>query len=705
MKKLILFVFLGCLTYFNAISQNLMDIDKPDSYVMDLEGAFTPEEKADLINLMKDYEDKTSIQFCLATSSDFDFSYSTDLANQWKVGQKGLNNGFVIVFSKTQRHIEYRTGYGLEEFLTDGWLYKYVNTEMIPNYFKNELYYDGLRSFIMACQNQIGFEGYDMLVKNKEQKKAELRAAVSKFFINFLYIVLFLVILAGLGYLIYLLIKKNKEYKQLKTYLINIDYNIVSIYNWIYNSDYILTRELDDKFNLRPNVNKRKNIKNENINYYNDLYHKLDKYKELILNISNKKSIISTLYNSLSELNVKLPDELKNLITTTNIATTDLITKYEKIYVKLLNYKNRITDIRSMCDLLSKSNVKIPNELEKVYLTHNGLSESEINDLYNNLSNYNNLVLNVNKLIKDINNKKTEISKQLTVKYKYCEKSNISEINSILNIIKINNDYTSENLKVLTNINTTINSKYDKFLEKNKLINTITNENIVELKNLYTKYLENKKYLSNAKVGNRFATLKEIDIDYINLLSTYLSNIVNYLNIDYFENAVKSYTTYISEKTKIVNEFNAVNNLCVNCKNSISYVAENKLKLADYISKIEHIINNSGVSINKKSAFNDIKSKISSYMILTVTDIINNAEILKKFISDLYELYSNIKQDIEEEERKEQERKRKREEEERRRRNSYSSYGGGSGGGFSSGGGGGFSGGGSFGGGGGGSSW
>lgn len=44
MKKLILFVFLGCLIYFNAISQNLMDIDKPDSYVMDLEGVFTPEE-------------------------------------------------------------------------------------------------------------------------------------------------------------------------------------------------------------------------------------------------------------------------------------------------------------------------------------------------------------------------------------------------------------------------------------------------------------------------------------------------------------------------------------------------------------------------------------------------------------------------------------------------------------------------------------
>ena len=207
MKKVILLVFLGCLTYFNAISQNLMDIDIPDSYVMDLEGVFTHEEKVDLINIMKDYEDKTSIQFCLATSSDFDFLNSTDLAKQWKVGQKGLNNGFVIIFSKTQRHIECKTGYGLEEFLTDGWLSNYVDTEIIPNYFKSELYYDGIRSFILACQNKIGFDGYDMLIKNKELKKAERKAAVSNFFTTVLHIILFLVILVGLGFLIFLLIR------------------------------------------------------------------------------------------------------------------------------------------------------------------------------------------------------------------------------------------------------------------------------------------------------------------------------------------------------------------------------------------------------------------------------------------------------------------------------------------------------------------
>lgn len=125
----------------------------------------------------------------------------------------------LLFFSKAQRHIEYRTGYGLEEFLTDGWLVRYKDTEMIPNYFKSELYYDGLRAFIVACQNKIGFEGYDMLVKNKELKKAERKAALSNFFANFLYIILFLFVLTVLGYLIYSLIKKNKEYNQLKSNL------------------------------------------------------------------------------------------------------------------------------------------------------------------------------------------------------------------------------------------------------------------------------------------------------------------------------------------------------------------------------------------------------------------------------------------------------------------------------------------------------
>lgn len=729
MKKVILLVFLGCLTYFNAISQNLMDIDIPDSYVMDLEGVFTPEEKEDLINIMKDYDDKTSIQFCLATSSDFNFLNSTNLARQWKVGQKGLNNGFVIIFSKTQRHIEYRTGYGLEEFLTDGWLSKYKDTEMIPTYFKNELYYDGLRAFILACQNKIGFDGYDMLLKNKERKAAEQKAAISNFFTTVLHIILFLVILVGLGFLIFLLIKKNKEYNQLKTKFIDNNSNAVNTYNWIYKNGYVLTKELDEIFNLRPNVNKRKNIKNENVEYYNDLNYKLNDYKNLISNIIYEKSDIETLYGVLSKLNIKIPINLE-ISTTTSAATVDLLFELKNLHNKLSTYKDLIIDTMSLYDSMSKSNVKIPNELEKLYLTlNNGLSATEINDIYDELSRYNNLVLNVNKLIKDINSKKAEINKQLTIKYKYCEKSNISEINSIIDVIKINNDYTSENLKSLININATINTKFDNFLEKNKLINTITSEKVIELEKLYTEYLEIKKYLLNAKVGNRFTLLKDINMNNINSLYTYLSDIVSYLDNDDFDNVVKSYTIYMSEKTKIINVFNTANKLYVDCKNDISYVDANKSNLVDYISKIENIINTSGVSINRKSTFNDIKSKISSYLNISVIDVIDNAEIIKKYISDLYELYSKVKQDIQheidriEDERKQKvederrrkrkeeddERRRKREEEDdERRRNSYHStsygYGGGNDSGYS--GGGGFSnGGGDFGGGGGGGEW
>lgn len=99
MKKSLFIFTILILILLNAFSQNLMDIT-PNSYVMDTEGVFNEEQKNDLIMCLKAYEDSTSIQIVVATSSDFDFVNSTDLANKWHIGQRDLNNGLLIIFSK-----------------------------------------------------------------------------------------------------------------------------------------------------------------------------------------------------------------------------------------------------------------------------------------------------------------------------------------------------------------------------------------------------------------------------------------------------------------------------------------------------------------------------------------------------------------------------------------------------------------------------
>ena len=98
MKKIALFLILF-VTFFSVKSQDLMNL-KPTSFVNDYENIFTPEQKADLVQILSDYEKKTSIEIVVATSADFEFAYKDELGNKWGVGKKGLDNGLLFIVSK-----------------------------------------------------------------------------------------------------------------------------------------------------------------------------------------------------------------------------------------------------------------------------------------------------------------------------------------------------------------------------------------------------------------------------------------------------------------------------------------------------------------------------------------------------------------------------------------------------------------------------
>jgi uncharacterized membrane protein YgcG len=641
MKKIVLLVFIIILSYSSVLCQNLMDIAEPDNYVVDLEGVFTPDEKADLINIMKDYEAKTSIQFCLATSANFDFMYSTDLAKQWKIGQKGLNNGFVIIFSKAQRHIEYRTGYGLEEFLPDGWLSRYRDSDLIP-YFKNELYYDGLRAFIVACQDKIGFDGYAFLIKNKERKAAEHKAAVSNFFSHLLNILLILILLAGIGYLIYFLNKRKQVLLKLKNEINTINFDINTLYSWIISSGYKLPINLENMYNSRIFHLTKKLITEDTKNYNNNIKFELVKYKKLVTSILGITDDIQKIYNSFSELNIKLPKDLEDLYMDSKIVTTE--------------------------------------------------TQTELQTVYNKLSDYKKMILDINECIKYLENKKIEISNWVEHKFRYCIESNINELNLILNIIEINTEYTTENLIKLKKTINIINSKFNAFKIKLDKVNDIVDEinsfiiNITKsLKKSYLNYLEQKNILSNAKIGD-FS--KNINIDEIdNNLRLLLVDSEKFLKNDDLDNAIKTYNAYLLEKTSILNYFETINKLFSDYNNSLSYISLNKSKISDYISSIENNINKDGVTSNRKSVFNTLKSKATMFMTTPIVDVIYGAETLKNIIDELDNLLRNIKQDIQNEierirriqeeedrRRREEDRRRREREDEDRRRNSYNSY-------------------------------
>ena len=76
-------------------------------------------------------------------------SYSIRLAETWKIGQKGLDNGVIILVARDNRQVRIEVGKGLEATLTDLLAGRIIDYIMIPN-FKNGDYDTGISQAVDA---------------------------------------------------------------------------------------------------------------------------------------------------------------------------------------------------------------------------------------------------------------------------------------------------------------------------------------------------------------------------------------------------------------------------------------------------------------------------------------------------------------------------------------------------------------------------
>ena len=110
-------------------------------------------EKQDLENIIKEYEKGASNQIavCVIKTLEGDSleDFSIRLAEKWKIGQKGKDNGVIILIVKDDRKIRIEVGYGLEGVLPDGLCGDIIRNEIGPN-FKSEKYFEGLKKGLEA---------------------------------------------------------------------------------------------------------------------------------------------------------------------------------------------------------------------------------------------------------------------------------------------------------------------------------------------------------------------------------------------------------------------------------------------------------------------------------------------------------------------------------------------------------------------------
>ena len=144
-------VLLSAFFSIPAFSQEFPEKPVPPRLVNDFAGMLTSQEANALEQKLVLFNDSTSTQISIVSVSDlagFDKSdYAQRLAEKWGIGQRGLNNGVLILLkpktntSKGEAFIA--PGYGLEGVIPDIVCGEIIDYEILPS-FRAGNYYGGL---------------------------------------------------------------------------------------------------------------------------------------------------------------------------------------------------------------------------------------------------------------------------------------------------------------------------------------------------------------------------------------------------------------------------------------------------------------------------------------------------------------------------------------------------------------------------------
>ncbi len=119
----------------------------PQGWVNDFAGVFSPEQANQLNQKLNAFEYRNSTQIFVVTVADNGGYPVSDLSQRigeaWGVGQKGKDNGMLILLDMQDRDVFITTGYGLEEFVPDAIAKRVIENEIVPA-FKQGAYFEGI---------------------------------------------------------------------------------------------------------------------------------------------------------------------------------------------------------------------------------------------------------------------------------------------------------------------------------------------------------------------------------------------------------------------------------------------------------------------------------------------------------------------------------------------------------------------------------
>jgi uncharacterized protein len=157
--------FLAALLAFAAfLGPARADVPVPSltARVTDLTGTLNAQQKADLESRIAAYETRRGSQIAVlilpTTKPEEIEQYSIRVAEAWKIGRKGTDDGLILVVAKDDRRLRIEVGYGLEGVIPDSMAKRVIDERITPR-FRDGDFYGGVR------------DGVDQLIRLAEGEK------------------------------------------------------------------------------------------------------------------------------------------------------------------------------------------------------------------------------------------------------------------------------------------------------------------------------------------------------------------------------------------------------------------------------------------------------------------------------------------------------------------------------------------------------
>jgi uncharacterized protein len=139
-------IFLGVLACAVSLHASAVVADPSFSgRVVDEAGVLSPDAQAHLSAMSKALEDKTHDQLVIVTLKSLQGyeieQYGYQLGRHWGIGQKGNDNGVLLIIAPNEHKARIEVGYGLEGVLTDAQSKLIIENIMLPAFRKGD--FDG----------------------------------------------------------------------------------------------------------------------------------------------------------------------------------------------------------------------------------------------------------------------------------------------------------------------------------------------------------------------------------------------------------------------------------------------------------------------------------------------------------------------------------------------------------------------------------